>query len=155
MERGNGIKSEIGNRKLEMELVMNRLDSIEKAQLRTVPDFQPGDTVRVHVRIKESETKERLQAFEGVVIARKHGGVRETITVRKTSFGVGVERIFPLHATIVDHIDVVKRGHVRRAKLYYLRGLRGKAARIRERDTRQTAAVSEAAKGRQAAANDE
>jgi large subunit ribosomal protein L19 len=88
------------------------------------------------VRIKESETKERLQAFEGVVIARKHGGSRETITVRKTSFGIGVERIFPLHATIVDHIDVVKRGHVRRAKLYYLRELRGKAARIRERDTR-------------------
>ena len=125
---------------------MNRLDSVDKSQLKTsVPDFQPGDTVRVHVRIKESETKERLQAFEGVVIARKHGGVRETITVRKTSFGVGVERIFPLHATIVDHIDVVKRGHVRRAKLYYLRGLRGKAARIRERDTRQTTAAVEAA----------
>ena len=116
---------------------MNRLDSIEKTQLReSIPDFQSGDTVRVHVRIKESETKERLQAFEGVVIARKHGGARETITVRKTSFGIGVERIFPLHATIVDHIDVVKRGRVRRAKLYYLRGLRGKAARIRERDTR-------------------
>ena len=118
---------------------MNRLDTIESAQLRAnVPDFKPGDTVRVHVRIKESETKERLQAFEGVVIARKHGGARETITVRKTSFGIGVERIFPLHATIVDHIDVVKRGRVRRAKLYYLRNLRGKAARIRERDTRQT-----------------
>ncbi len=117
---------------------MNRLDSVEKTQLRNnLPEFQPGDTVRVHVRIKESETKERLQAFEGVVIARKHGGVRETITVRKVSFGVGVERIFPLHATIVDHIDVVKKGHVRRAKLYYLRELRGKAARIRERDTRQ------------------
>src|SRR3979411_850146 len=116
---------------------MNRLDSVDKSQLKTnVPDFQPGDTVRVHVRIKESETKERLQAFEGVVIARKHGGVRETVTVRKTSFGVGVERIFPLHATIVGHIDVVKRHHVRRAKLYYLRGLGGKAARIRERDTR-------------------
>jgi large subunit ribosomal protein L19 len=116
---------------------MNQLDAVDKAQLRTtIPDFQPGDTVRVHVRIKESETKERLQAFEGVVIARKHGGVRETITVRKTSFGVGVERIFPLHATIIDHIDVVKRGRVRRAKLYYLRNLRGKAARIRERDTR-------------------
>jgi large subunit ribosomal protein L19 len=136
-----------------MELVMNRLDSIEKAQLRKVPDFQPGDTVRVHVRIKESETKERLQAFEGVVIARKHGGARETITVRKTSFGVGVERIFPLHATIVDHIDVVKRGHVRRAKLYYLRGLRGKAARIRERDTRQieTAGAAAPAAGKPAA----
>lgn len=116
---------------------MNVLDGLEKAQLKTnIPDFIPGDTVRVHVRIKESETKERLQAFEGVVIARSGGGVRETITVRKTSFGVGVERIFPLHATIIDHIDVVKRGRVRRAKLYYLRALRGKAARIRERDTR-------------------
>jgi len=116
---------------------MNRLDVVDSSQLReSVPDFQPGDTVRVHVRIKESETKERLQVFEGIVIARKHGGVRETITVRKTSFGVGVERIFPLHATIVDHIDVIKRGRVRRAKLYYLRALRGKAARIRERDTR-------------------
>ncbi|HEV7376744.1 MAG TPA: 50S ribosomal protein L19 [Pyrinomonadaceae bacterium] len=124
---------------------MNRLDVIEKAQMRdTVPDFQPGDTVRVHVRIKESETKERLQVFEGIVIARKHGGVRETITVRKTSFGVGVERIFPLHATIVDHIDVIKRGRVRRAKLYYLRELRGKAARIRERDTRPQAISGQA-----------
>ena len=129
---------------------MNRLDIVEKAQLReSIPNFQPGDTVRVHVRIKESETKERLQAFEGIVIARKHGGVRETITVRKTSFGVGVERIFPLHATIIDHIDVIKRGRVRRAKLYYLRELRGKAARIRERDTRPQAqgATASAKKG--------
>ena len=125
---------------------MNRLDGIEKTQLRDkVPQFQPGDTVRVHVRIKESETKERLQAFEGVVIARKHGGARETITVRKTSFGVGVERIFPLHATIVDRIEVIKRGRVRRAKLYYLRELRGKAARIRERDTRGQQAKDSAA----------
>jgi large subunit ribosomal protein L19 len=122
---------------------MNVLDSLEKLQLKTnLPDFIPGDTVRVHVRIKESETKERLQAFEGVVIARKGSGIRETITVRKTSFGIGVERIFPLHATIVDHIDVVKRGRVRRAKLYYLRELRGKAARIRERDTRTHAAAA-------------
>ena len=114
---------------------MNRLDSVEKAQLRNnIPEFQPGDTVRVHVRIKESETKERLQAFEGVCIARKHGGARESITVRKTSFGVGVERIFPLHAPVVDHIDVVRTGRVRRAKLYYLRNLKGKAARLRERD---------------------
>jgi len=115
---------------------MNRLDAIEQTQLRDdIPNFQPGDTVRVHVRIKEGN-KERLQAFEGVCIARKHGGARETITVRKTSFGVGVERIFPLHATIVDHIDVVRYGKVRRAKLYYLRALRGKAARIPERDMR-------------------
>jgi len=118
---------------------MNRLDAIEQTQMnKTIPDFQPGDTVRVHVRVKESETKERLQVFEGLVIARKGGGVRETITVRKTSFGVGVERIFPLYATIVKDIEVVKRGRVRRAKLYYLRNLRGKAARIRERDTRTT-----------------
>src|SRR5215470_15775484 len=112
------------------------IQTVEDRQLRNdIPNFQPGDTVRVHVRIKEGD-KERLQAFEGIVIARKHGGARETITVRKTSFGVGVERIFPLHASIVDHIDLVKKGRVRRAKLYYLRGLRGKAARIRERDTR-------------------
>ncbi|MGA9996621.1 MAG: 50S ribosomal protein L19 [Pyrinomonadaceae bacterium] len=124
---------------------MNRLDTVEKTQMREgIPAFQPGDTVRVHVRIQESAEKWRLQAFEGVVIARKHGGARETITVRKTSFGVGVERIFPLHATIIDHIDVVKRGRVRRAKLYYLRNLRGKAARIRERDTRNTQANADA-----------
>jgi large subunit ribosomal protein L19 len=116
---------------------MNRLDAVEQTQTtRTLPDFQAGDTVRVHVRIKEAENKWRIQVFEGVVIARKNGGVRETITVRKTSFGVGVERIFPVHATIIDKIEVIKRGRVRRAKLYYLRELRGKAARIRERDTR-------------------
>jgi large subunit ribosomal protein L19 len=120
---------------------MNQLDSVDRAQVRgNLPDFIPGDTVRVHVRIKEGENKERLQAFEGVVIARKGDGVRESFTVRKTSFGIGVERIFPLHATIIDHIDVIKRGRVRRAKLYYLRELRGKAARIRERDTRTQAA---------------
>ena len=115
---------------------MNRLDNVEKTQLKeSIPVFQPGDTLRVHVRIKEGN-KERLQAFEGICIARKHGGVRETVTVRKVSFGVGVERIFPLHATVIDHIDVVRLGKVRRAKLYYLRDLRGKAARIKERDTR-------------------
>ncbi len=115
---------------------MNRLDSIEKTQLRdNIPAFQPGDTLRVHVRIKEGN-KERIQAFEGICIARKHGGVRETVTVRKISFSVGVERIFPIHATVIDHIDVIRRGKVRRAKLYYLRDLRGKAARIKERDTR-------------------
>jgi large subunit ribosomal protein L19 len=115
---------------------MNRLDNVENTQLRdNIPAFQSGDTVKVHVRIKEGN-KERLQVFEGIVIAKKHGGPRETITVRKVSFGVGVERIFPLHATVVDHIDVVRRGKVRRAKLYYLRDLRGKAARIKEKDTR-------------------
>jgi large subunit ribosomal protein L19 len=115
---------------------MNRLDNIENTQLRdNIPAFQPGDSLRVHVRIKEGN-KERLQVFEGVCIARKHGGSRETVTVRKVSFGVGVERIFPLHGTVIDHIDVTRRGKVRRAKLYYLRDLRGKAARIKERDTR-------------------
>ncbi|MEO6051290.1 MAG: 50S ribosomal protein L19 [Pyrinomonadaceae bacterium] len=115
---------------------MNRLDFVEKTQIKeNVPAFQPGDTLRVSVRIKEGN-KERLQAFEGICIAIKHGGIRETVTVRKVSFGVGVERIFPLHATVIDHIDVIRRGKVRRAKLYYLRDLRGKAARIKERDTR-------------------
>ena len=122
---------------------MNRLDVVEKAQLRTdIPAFAPGDTVRVHVRIKESETKERLQAFEGVVIAIKGGGVRETFTVRKTSFGVGVERIFPLHGPVIGRVEVIRRGRVRRAKLFYLRKLRGKAARLRERDTRQASTGS-------------
>jgi large subunit ribosomal protein L19 len=119
---------------------MNRLDNVEETQLReNIPAFQSGDTVKVHVRIQEGN-KERLQIFEGIVIARKHGGARESITVRKVSFGVGVERIFPLHATVIDHIDVVRRGKVRRAKLYYLRDLRGKAARIKEKDTRNKTA---------------
>ena len=125
---------------------MNKLDFIENTQLRdNIPDFKSGDTVRIHVRIKESETKERLQIFEGLCIARKHGGVRETITVRKVGAGgIGVERIFPLHATIIDHIDVVRKGRVRRAKLYYLRDLRGKAARIKELDTRNKSKTAEA-----------
>jgi large subunit ribosomal protein L19 len=98
------------------------------------PEFRPGDTIRVHVKIKEGD-KERLQAFEGTVIARHNKGLGQTITVRKVSFGQGVERIFPLHAPVVDHIDVVRTGQVRRAKLYYLRGLKGKAARLRERES--------------------
>ncbi len=125
---------------------MNRLDNIENLQMKdNIPDFQPGDNIRVHVRIQEG-AKERLQAYEGVVIARKHGGIRETVTVRKVSFGVGVERIFPLHGTVIDHIDVTRRGKVRRAKLYYLRDLRGKAARIKERDTRNKDAAKSAKK---------
>ena len=124
---------------------MQSLDQIDKAQLRSdIPAFIPGDTVRVHVRIKESDNKERLQAFEGVVIARRGSGVRESITVRKTSFSIGVERIFPLHATIIGKIEVVKHGRVRRAKLYYLRKLRGKAARLRERDMRSRTAKATA-----------
>jgi large subunit ribosomal protein L19 len=96
------------------------------------PAFRPGDTIKVHVKIKEGD-KERLQVFEGTVIARNNTGMSETITVRKVSFGQGVERIFPVQAPVVDHIDVVRTGRVRRAKLYYLRGLKGKAARLRER----------------------
>jgi large subunit ribosomal protein L19 len=108
----------------------------QKEYLRdNIPDFRPGDTLRVNVRVREGE-KERIQVFEGVCIARKHGGVTETFTVRKVSGGVGVERIFPLHSPSVDSVQVVRRGRVRRAKLYYLRNLRGKAARIRERTTR-------------------
>ena len=105
----------------------------QKLQRTDIPAMRPGDTVRVQVKIKEGD-KERLQAFEGTVIARNNKGVSETITVRKVSFGQGVERIFPLHAPVVDHIDVVRTGRVRRAKLYYLRGLKGKAARLRERE---------------------
>jgi large subunit ribosomal protein L19 len=98
-----------------------------------VVEFRPGDTVRVHVKIKEGD-KERLQAFEGTVIARKNSGMGETVTVRKISFGQGVERIFPLHAPVVDRIEVVRTGKVRRSKLYYLRELKGKAARLKERN---------------------
>ena len=99
---------------------------------KVFPEFRPGDTIKVHVKIKEGD-KERLQAFEGVLIARNGMGMGESITVRKVSFGQGVERIFPVHAKVVDHIDVVRTGRVRRAKLYYLRALKGKAARLKER----------------------
>ena len=107
--------------------------SIESAQLRTdIPKFNVGDTVRVFVKVVEG-TRERLQAFEGVVIARRNGSVREPFTVRRTSYGVGVERTFPVHSPRVDHIVVVRRGKVRRAKLYYLRNLSGKAAKVKEK----------------------
>jgi large subunit ribosomal protein L19 len=116
-----------------LEDPVNTLDQIEGAQLRDdIPDFGPGDTVRVHVRVIEGG-RERTQAFEGVVIARKGGGIRETFTVRKISFGVGVERIFPVHAPIIQKIEVLRRGDVRRAKLYYLRDRVGKATRIKEK----------------------
>ncbi len=106
---------------------------VESKKRKDIPEFRPGDTVRVHVKIKEGD-KERLQAFEGTVIARKNTGMGETITVRKISFGHGVERIFPLNAPVIDHIDLVRTGRVRRSKLYYLRDLKGKAARLRERE---------------------
>jgi len=112
---------------------MIKLQAIEDSYLRKdVPEFRAGDTVKVHVRVVEGD-KERIQLFQGVVIARRGGGTRETFTVRKVSGGIGVERIFPLHSPIVDKIEVARLGKVRRAKLYYLRDLRGKAARIEER----------------------
>jgi large subunit ribosomal protein L19 len=112
---------------------MNKIDFIEFEQMRKdIPPFKPGDTVRVQVKIVEGD-KTRIQAFQGVVIKRQNGGIRETFTVRKISNGIGVERCFPLHSPILDTIQVVTRGQVRRAKLYYLRKLRGKAARIREK----------------------
>jgi large subunit ribosomal protein L19 len=112
---------------------MHKLDAVDAASLRTdVPAFRAGDTVKVHVKVIEG-TRSRIQVFQGVVIRRHGGGVGETFTVRKVSFGVGVERTFPLHTPILDKIEVVTRGDVRRAKLYYLRDLRGKAAKIKEK----------------------
>ena len=109
------------------------LDELEAASLRSdVPDFRPGDTVRVHVNIVEG-TRSRIQVFQGAVIRRQGAGVRETFTVRKVSFQVGVERTFPVHSPVIDHIEIVTRGDVRRAKLYYLRELRGKKAKIKEK----------------------
>ena len=110
--------------------VMQRL--ADKLKRTDLPEFVPGDQIRVQVKIKEGD-KERLQAFEGTLIARNNTGLGESITVRKVSFGQGVERIFPVNARVIDHIDVVRTGRVRRAKLYYLRALKGKAARLRER----------------------
>ena len=112
---------------------MNKIDAIELAQMKkNIPPFKPGDTVKVQVKIVEGD-KSRIQAFQGVVIVRQNGGIRESFTVRKISNGVGVERSFPLHSPSVEAIEVITRGQVRRAKLYYLRKLRGKAARIKEK----------------------
>ena len=123
---------------------MHTFDDIDSASLRSdVPDFRAGDTLKVHVKVVEG-TRSRVQVFQGVVIRRHGGGIGETFTVRKISFGVGVERTFPLHTPIIDHIEVMTRGDVRRAKLYYLRGLRGKAAKIREK--RDSVPVKGAAK---------
>ena len=117
---------------------MNPIEAIEREQLQgNIPDFKPGDTVRVHVKVVEGE-KERIQIFAGVVIRKSRGGIRSTFTVRKVSYGVGVERTFPIHSPRVDKIEVVTRGHVRRAKLYYLRALSGKAARITAEKTDKT-----------------
>jgi len=126
---------------------MNKTDLIEQPFLRTdLPDFRPGDTVKVHVRVVEGN-RERVQVFQGVVIGRSGGGIRETFTVRKISFGVGVERTFPVHSPSIAKLELVMRGRVRRAKLYYLRDLRGKKARIKERrvDDAKLAAIEAAA----------
>jgi large subunit ribosomal protein L19 len=118
---------------------MHTLDAVDAASMRSdIPDFRPGDTLKVHVRVVEGN-RSRIQVFQGVVIRRQGGGVRETFTVRKISFGVGVERTFPVHSPVIDKIEVVTRGDVRRAKLYYLRDLRGKAAKIKERREPSTA----------------
>jgi len=118
---------------------MNTLDALDKQSLRSdIPDFRPGDTLKVHVRVIEGN-RERNQVFQGVVIRRQNGGIRETFTVRKVSFGVGVERTFPVHSPNIAELEVHKRGDVRRAKLYYLRDLRGKKAKIKERrENRET-----------------
>jgi large subunit ribosomal protein L19 len=112
---------------------MNTLDALDADSLRAdIPDFRPGDTVKVHVRVVEGN-RSRIQVFQGVIIRRQGGGIRETFTVRKVSFGVGVERTFPVHTPVVEKIEILTRGDVRRAKLYYLRDLRGKAAKIKEK----------------------
>ena len=112
---------------------MNTLDALDADSLRNdIPDFRPGDSVKVHVRVVEGN-RSRIQVFQGVVIRRQGGGIRETFTVRKVSFQVGVERTFPVHSPVIDHIELVTRGDVRRAKLYYLRNLRGKKAKIKEK----------------------
>ncbi len=126
---------------------MNKTDLVEQAYLRSdIPEFRPGDTVKVHVRVVEGN-RERVQVFQGVVIRRQNGGLRETFTVRKISFGVGVERTFPVHSPSIAKLEIVSRGRVRRAKLYYLRELRGKKARIKERrlDDAKLAALEAAA----------
>jgi large subunit ribosomal protein L19 len=126
---------------------VNKTDLIEQAYLRSdIPEFRPGDTVKVHVRVVEGN-RERVQVFQGVVIRRQNGGLRETFTVRKISFGVGVERTFPVHSPSIAKLEIVSRGRVRRAKLYYLRELRGKKARIKERrlDDAKLAALEAAA----------
>jgi large subunit ribosomal protein L19 len=136
---------------------MNKTDLIEQPFLRKdLPDFRPGDTVKVHVRVVEGN-RERVQVFQGVVIARAGGGIRETFTVRKISFGVGVERTFPLHSPSIAKLELVSRGRVRRAKLYYLRELRGKKARIKERriDDAKLAAMEAAAAAAAAEAEEE
>lgn len=113
---------------------VNILDTLEQDYIKSdIPDFRPGDTVKVYTKVVEGD-RERIQLFEGIVIARNGGGSRETFTVRKISYGIGVERIFPLHSPRIDRIEVTKKGRVRRSKLYYMRKRRGKSARIKERD---------------------
>jgi large subunit ribosomal protein L19 len=133
---------------------MNTTDLVEQSHLRKgIPAFRPGDTVKVHVRVVEGN-RERVQVFQGVVIRRSGGGLRETFTVRKISFGVGVERTFPVHSPSIAKLEVLQRGHVRRAKLYYLRELRGKKARIKERRVDEAKLAAIEAMGLEADEND-
>lgn len=137
---------------------MNIIEQLDKEQIeklnKTVPEFAPGDTVKVNVKVKEG-TRERIQAYEGVCIARAGGGINENFTVRKISFGEGVERVFPIYSPLVESIEVVRRGKVRRAKLYYLRDRRGKSARIAEKVDTKAIAAAKAAKAAKAAARAE
>ena len=139
---------------------MNLIDELEREQMlelaanKVVPDFQPGDTLKVNVKVIEG-SRERVQAFEGVCIARSGGGLNENFTVRKISYGEGVERVFPIYSTLVDSIEVVRHGRVRRAKLYYLRGLTGKAARITERRVKSTKADQKTPAPKAAAAQED
>ena len=126
-----------------MSSAVPQIIALEKTQLRELAEFRVGDTVKVHFRILEGD-KERVQVFQGVVIRKKGGGIRSSFAVRKISSGVGVERIFPTHSPRIEKVEVVARGHVRRARLYYLRDLQGKAARIKERDTRPKTAKAKA-----------
>ena len=114
------------------DAIIEKIDKANRKPPEAIAQLEPGDQIKVHVKIKEGE-KERIQIFEGILLARNNTGIRETITVRKVSFGQGVERIFPIHSPVVDKVEVVKRNRVRRAKLYYLRKLKGKAARLKER----------------------
>jgi len=137
---------------------MNIIQQLDKEQIekldKTVPEFAPGDTLKVNVKVKEG-TRERIQAYEGVCIARAGGGINENFTVRKISFGEGVERVFPIYSPLVDSIEVIRRGKVRRAKLYYLRERRGKAARIAEKVDKKAIAAAKAAKAAKSAARAE
>ena len=151
-ETGRTRRNEPGGCRCREDTRMNLIQQIEQAEMaavaakRDIPEFEAGDTVRVHVRVTEG-TRTRLQAYEGVVIARKGGGLQESFTVRKISYGEGVERVFPIFSPMVEKVEVVRRGKVRRAKLYYLRGRRGKSARIAEASNVRAKRLNDEARG--------